>query len=291
MKKILTVPIVSMILVACSSNSLEKQSVHENVNASMENLKQEQALLLFYRPIDSVNGAINIYIDGNYHSSLLEKSFSSIPVCASKPLLSASQSSDYQFGNRVNGVHYPLDKNNVAYVRVTQNMGNILLTQVTKDVAEKETLGLRKMNHTLSRVPEARNCSKNIIVTKDLSTGALFAFDKSDYQDILPKGKQEISKFAEHIKKLGVDSKNPIVVSGYTDPDGSESYNKDLAQRRAETVASVLQKAGVSRKVEAMGYGETNISKNNCAALKDKNARIECNQPNRRVEISVFGNE
>jgi outer membrane protein OmpA-like peptidoglycan-associated protein len=49
-----------------------------------------------------------------------------------------------------------------------------------------------------------------------------------------------------------------VRVAGYADPRGSERYNDELSRRRAEAVAAVLEKAGVSKEHMIIeGHGKT----------------------------------
>ena len=51
--------------------------------------------------------------------------------------------------------------------------------------------------------------------------------------------------------------KTVIDVEGYTDSTGSDSYNQQLSERRAEAVARYLMSVGVDRlRISARGYGE-----------------------------------
>lgn len=70
-----------------------------------------------------------------------------------------------------------------------------------------------------------------------------------------------------------------IAISGYTDSDGSESYNKRLSTNRASAVRYYLISRGVSsKKLKAVGYGESNpIADNSTKEGKAKNRRIEFN--------------
>ncbi|MBW2276916.1 MAG: OmpA family protein, partial [Deltaproteobacteria bacterium] len=48
-----------------------------------------------------------------------------------------------------------------------------------------------------------------------------------------------------------------IRIEGHTDSDGSGKYNKDLSQKRANSVKKFLVQAGISEDLlEAEGYGE-----------------------------------
>ena len=294
MKRHLSVLGMVVALSACAvrgpDGALESWNNYSNDAITAEGLKENQALAVFYRPAEVQKSPVNVYVNGDYQASLLENSFSPIAVCATKQLFTASISSATQFGNRTNGARYTLPVNDIAYIRVTTDAsGKAILSKVGKEVAEQEMTGLKRVSNTLSRVVTQANCEP-VIAAKDLSAGALFKFDKSGYTDILPQGKQEIAAFAAHIKGLDANQVNRVVVSGYTDPMGSVAYNQKLSQRRADSVARALKEAGVNAKVESVGYGQTDLLVTNCAALHSNNQqRIACNQPNRRVEIAVYG--
>jgi outer membrane protein OmpA-like peptidoglycan-associated protein len=72
---------------------------------------------------------------------------------------------------------------------------------------------------------------------------------------------------------------NPsVVVSGHTDSVGSTKVNLSLSQRRAETVASFLEKVGdIDRtRLTAIGYGESRpVASNETAVGRASNRRIE----------------
>jgi outer membrane protein OmpA-like peptidoglycan-associated protein len=69
-----------------------------------------------------------------------------------------------------------------------------------------------------------------------------------------------------------------VVVSGHTDSVGGTRVNLNLSQRRAETVASFLEKIGGFDKTHltAIGYGESRpVASNETAAGRASNRRIE----------------
>ncbi len=72
---------------------------------------------------------------------------------------------------------------------------------------------------------------------------------------------------------------NPsVVVSGHTDSVGGTKVNLNLSQRRAETVASFLEKVGgIDRtRLTAIGYGESRpVASNETATGRNTNRRIE----------------
>ena len=81
-----------------------------------------------------------------------------------------------------------------------------------------------------------------------------FKYDQSDkpYEFILDSlGNQENTTWQEAIDNLAEDIKksqsilSKVVITGHTDPVASNSYNKQLAQKRAEFVVSQLVQRGI----------------------------------------------
>jgi outer membrane protein OmpA-like peptidoglycan-associated protein len=75
-----------------------------------------------------------------------------------------------------------------------------------------------------------------------------------------------------------------VEIDGYTDSVGTDSFNLDLSQRRADTVRSVLVHRGIdSARIVSRGYGkEFGVASN-----ADSGGR----QLNRRVEIVIGGTD
>jgi len=123
----------------------------------------------------------------------------------------------------------------------------------------------------------------------ELSADALFAFDRSGTDDLLPKGRKELDALAAALrdaKDVGV-----LEVTGHTDRLGGEAYNQRLSLARAATVRRYLVDGGVrAQRVEVNGRGETQ-PKVQCNDNTDREALIACLAPNRRVEISVQANK
>ena len=120
----------------------------------------------------------------------------------------------------------------------------------------------------------------------ELSADALFAFGRSDLQDILPHGRAALVSIAGQLK----DSKATIIqVIGHTDRIGSDADNQALSQRRAQTVREFLIQNGVaSDGLSAHGVGESEPVKQ-CSDSLPHDELVTCLQPNRRVEVAVMG--
>lgn len=294
MKKTILGVAVALAVTACSNSRGVEEPLEHWTNFKQDQmhspqLADNQSLVVFYRQSDIQGPAVNVYINGNYQASLLPNAYTPVAVCSARNLFSSSFSTNVVFGNRTQGVNYTLPVNETTYVKMMQEAnGNLNFIRVEPEIAMQEIAQLPKENQTLSRVPAPQNCDIPVLANSELDASALFAFNKSRYQDILPEGKKEIAEFAQHIFSLGNITK--IVVSGHTDPSGSAIYNQKLSQERAETVKQALRKLGVTSLIEAVGYGKSQPVVSHCSSLKGK-AKHECNQPNRRVEITVYGNK
>lgn len=122
-----------------------------------------------------------------------------------------------------------------------------------------------------------------------LNADTLFAFNRGDLGGIKPNGKQELTSLAEQLKTFDQLKLTAINVIGHTDRLGSADYNNKLSVERANTVRQYMVNQGLpADKVSADGMGSTQPVKE-CADDKNKAALIECLQPNRRVEIELYG--
>jgi outer membrane protein OmpA-like peptidoglycan-associated protein len=84
-------------------------------------------------------------------------------------------------------------------------------------------------------------------------------------------------------KYLEGNPETRVIIEGHTDNRGSDAYNEDLSQRRAQAVADELVSRGIaSDRFEVMGRGES-------LPVAD-NGTPEGRQQNRRVEI-VFSDQ
>ena len=68
-----------------------------------------------------------------------------------------------------------------------------------------------------------------------------------------------------------------ILVEGHTDSTGSETYNQQLSDRRANSVKNLLVQRGVQQfRINTLGYGESRpVATNVTAAGRQMNRRVE----------------
>jgi OOP family OmpA-OmpF porin len=118
-----------------------------------------------------------------------------------------------------------------------------------------------------------------------VSADALFPFDRAGLADILPAGRADVGQIAARLLSSQFQR---VEVRGYTDRLGSDAYNLNLSQRRADAVKALLIQQGIpAGKITARGLGKQDpISQ--CADGQSQALLVACLQPDRRVEILTY---
>ncbi len=125
----------------------------------------------------------------------------------------------------------------------------------------------------LARIGSVKQEARGMVIT--LSGSVLFASAKSE---VLPDAQVKLGNVATALTQQDPNSK--ILVEGYTDSQGGQSFNQDLSQRRADSVRSYLISHGLAAdRVTAQGFGMGSPIADNTSAEGRAN--------NRRVEIVV----
>ncbi|WP_022703992.1 OmpA family protein [Pseudorhodobacter ferrugineus] len=113
------------------------------------------------------------------------------------------------------------------------------------------------------------NTGSELIV--NLPQDILFATDSATLRGDLTQDLQAVARSLLNYPN------STVQVVGHTDNTGSAAYNQNLSQRRAQSVASVLQANGVpGGRIQAFGRGEDQpIASNLSEAGRAQNRRVE----------------
>ena len=248
--------------------------------------------VMFYRS-GGGGGAANVYVNGEYLASLLPGGYRYAELCPyNQRLATAYSGRDRAYNIKANaGDFYDLPQGRVSFFRVVDGGGNPTLQAVDRATASRELGQLREQTHTLPRLEQNRNCSPELVQQYNVDVSALFKFNRSDYASILPDGKHQLKEIAAAASQYR-DATSVIYIDGYADPEGKPGYNQRLSQRRAQTIKRVMVENGFPASIlKARGHGENDPVVTGCRSRNPRNsaARNECNQPNRRVEIKLYG--
>lgn len=137
---------------------------------------------------------------------------------------------------------------------------------------------------------EATPAPEPVVIEKiSLSTDVLFPFNSAE---LLTGGQQKLDQLAQESQGANVEK---VVLTGHADRIGSEEYNQQLSEARAQAVADYLAQKGVdSNRLQVEGKGKSEpITGNECSKLgaeSNKNQKlIACLQPDRRVDAALLG--
>lgn len=115
---------------------------------------------------------------------------------------------------------------------------------------------------------KARETEQGLVLTV---SDVFFEFDKADLK---PSAVQELAQVAAFVRD---HPDRNVVIEGHTDSLGTDAYNVDLSQRRAQAVRSFLIAQGVApSRLIAQGFGESYpIASNTDEAGRQQNRRVE----------------
>lgn len=235
---------------------------------------------------------LNIFLNGSYHASLLpEHQAVALSLCPGKKELSVvpgDMNDDVKNPLRAVEETPDLEPGTLYFYQVAaDDQGKVVTRWVDRDQAKQVLANVKVQSHTVSRVVEDNNCPTGIY---SISSSALFKLNRHDRGGMLPGAAQTLQKLAVQIDS-DYKTLDKIIVKGYTDPLGDVEYNQRLSEKRAKTIVSLLIESGLPENViTSQGMGSTNLLITDCQArnLKKKQL-IECNQPNRRVKVEIYG--
>lgn len=115
---------------------------------------------------------------------------------------------------------------------------------------------------------EALETERGLVLTL---SDVLFDVDRATLK---PGGLRAADEIASFLKEY---PKRNVLIEGFTDNTGSEGYNLNLSQRRADAVRMALMERGIaSDRIQIKGYGESYpVASNGTAAGRQQNRRVE----------------
>ena len=146
-------------------------------------------------------------------------------------------------------------------------------TQQAEQYRQEREAQLVQLQEALGQIAETRRTALGLVMTLD-SKSIRFDFDKAN---IKPEYRDILNRIAGILMTL---KGYTIAVYGYTDDIGTQTYNLQLSQRRAEAVRDFLRETGISPTImSTKGFGKSDPR----VPGDSEQARAA----NRRVEIGI----
>lgn len=248
---------------------------------------------------------VNIYLNGQYHASLLRGGFTEFCASPGSVNIKAAQddSSKLHTSKLDAGQRLDLRAGQTVFLKIDESTPHTVnLLSGTAAQTKDDMQATRRQIHTISRAKAAVNCAEPAAVAAPpppppaskppvpreyaLETDALFEFGKAE---IRASGYNAIESLVQRLLQ-DFSSVERIRVVGYTDPIGSPAFNKKLSQERADVVASQIasRKIPVERGIAAEGRGPVELAKTGCGNTPTAENK-SCHAPNRRVMVVITG--
>ncbi|MCO7569825.1 OmpA family protein [Pseudomonas chlororaphis] len=185
-----------------------------------------------------------------------------------------------------------MDKADKAYLNKEDEKKVDQLAYLTNQRVEvaKETIALRTAEAKLKdagdqrarAILDARNAQikqlQDSLNAKQTDRGTLVTFGDvlfaTNKSDLKSNGLVNINKLSQFLQQ---NPDRKVIVEGYTDSTGSDSYNQSLSERRAGSVQMALIRMGVDpSRIVSQGYGkEYPVADNGSVSGRAMNRRVE----------------
>lgn len=312
-KKIsLSLAAICLLPVLAAQAQVSIQTNQSGVNSKIEvlgdlyalsrSVSEDQGRIVVYRTSATANlkGATSVFINGQYHTSLIPNGYSFLCLKPGEVQIGARQ---FEVGGTAKDKYDTLsitglDKGSTQFLVVTDDGGRPVMKPVSSAQALAELNDARLQKHTVSRVWPVSDCKEPAAPAqlakepaKDefvLMVDVLFEFARSDIDGITQQGQRAIDEMISRIR-LRFAQIDHVHLIGHTDPLGSVSFNEKLALQRANTIRQYIEKRmRVAGRFSAEGRAARDLVETRCAKVATPSS-IACNQPNRRVVAEVTG--
>ncbi|MBD1553694.1 OmpA family protein [Pseudomonas typographi] len=143
--------------------------------------------------------------------------------------------------------------------------------ELKNSAAERAKAQLAARDAQIKKLQDNLNAKQTDRGTVVTFGDVLFDVNKADLKS---SGFGNVAQLAQFLRD---NPDRQVIVEGYTDSTGSDGYNQQLSERRANSVRAALVKYGVEpNRIIAQGYGkEYPVADNGSASGRAQNRRVE----------------
>ncbi len=283
----LTLSLSLFTLVGCATPELTGPKTHYKEKQKKQ-IPPNEALLVLYRDKKGkAKGSPVVRVDDHVIGALNPGQHLTANTCQGENQLILSQQGKPTEPYSTSFTAKPGD---TLYFRIQESAdASFYVERVPRSTALNE---LKKTKHSSFLVNrKSHGCTPEepqpiLIKEVTLSTDALFQFDSANLDGLI--GRKTLDRLAEDIQSQNIEI-DTIRIIGHTDRLGSEKYNQKLSENRANTVAEYLRSKGLKGNIKTQGMGATSPITQNCQGTKPTPKLIECLQPDRRVNVELWG--
>lgn len=272
--------------------------------AELQPTQANEGVVVFFRE-EGTEGRVPLLLTNDrVVGSLLAGRYAQARVCAGAFMAGAADRADVVGVPKYQPV--AVQAGQAVYLQVVESaQGQFELKPLDAAIAKERLDKLQTASHIINRhVPDcAPKAEPPVVATAapavasavpvllkriELGADALFRFDRSGADDMLPQGRASLVKLVDDIQRHGVAVER-LRLTGHTDRLGTDAYNNRLSQQRAATVGDFLRRAGLTMPMDIVGKGEQEPVTTGCVGDKATPALVACLQPDRRVSVDLIG--
>lgn len=202
-----------------------------------------QSQVVYYR--DGTAGqdasAANVYVDSEFHTSLLPGAFTVLCIAPGTHGLNAALGDAPHYQGKAAQPRTNLEGGKTYFLKVGEK-GALLPTAVSRVDAERELANSQRQVHLLSRASAVMECNYTATVAAQeysLSGDVAFAFGKTAYSDLRAEGRGAVAVVSSQSKKDEVGH-GPMDQVVRITAIGLEASNGALAEQRVQTMLGTL---------------------------------------------------
>lgn len=259
---------------------------------SVSPVAADQAQVVYYRSALGIQhqGGAHVYIDREFHTSLLSGGYSAFCVAPGTHVLGAYLGDEPLYSGKSRDLFQATLQGGETYFLQVREDGITLPLAVERGQAETFLKTAHAQRHVLSRASKVEACrhyrflETQKVADRDYSFTAqrLFLHGKLA---LSPSGKQVLKSFIEDLQKDGVPLRE-VHIEGHTDPLGNEAENQLLGLQRASAVREALIAQGLPQaliSVSSSGHRDPVVD----VCYGGRAEQRACYAPNNRVVLKV----
>jgi len=280
------ISVFALFMAGCSSTPDYLVGPKDTVDENRVVQNQYQNKLIVYRAKneeDNGNDSVIVSDKTRIVGGVMQGQFLDVNICYSDNDI-ALQTADNtkQVVKVLPGLDYE------QYIKIVSvKDGEITYERVNASIAKEELGDYEYQSFLVNRSHPVCEAKQDVIL-KELQLGAdaLFKFGGSELESILASSRLE--KLVDQINEMKLKI-TKIVVVGHTDRIGSTEFNQKLSEERAQTIVSYLKNNGITGEMQSLGLGSAEPVTKNCSKALPRAELIECLQPDRRVNVQLWG--
>lgn len=289
---VFTLLMLSILIIRPAQGEISNAAFSEHYRSKVAAISSQSQVVYYLLGVQGEKApAAHIYVDGEFHTSLLPGGYTTFCLAPGEHGLNAVFNDEPGYAGKHEQPGIELKSGETLFLRADEKFGPSPVL-VSREVAEKEMVDTLRQVHVKSRASAIKSCGVEGAPSQKaytLSGEVLFGFGKASYEDIKPEGRKAVGELVRQLNRDNA-SVGRIEVVGHTDRIGREATNEVLGLRRAQVIRQMMIDNGLPESsITARSEGGRNPVSTGCKGSKQQ--LVDCYAVDRRVVVLVDSRE